>query len=660
MIELENTYITLKDGRKLSARIWLPDDAQDNPGPANLEYLPYRKRDGTAARDESTYPVFAEAGYAGVRVDISGTGESDGDFDDEYSPREHADGLEVIDWIASQPWCDGNIGMMGISWGGFNSLQLAALRPEPLKAVIAIGTTVDRYNDDIHYKNGCHLYSNFSWSSVMLCYASRPPDPVLVGDEWKKMWIYRLRTQPFPLEVWLTHQRRDEYWKHGSVCENYEGILIPTLVISGWADGYLNAPPAMVENSLSVSRAINGPWIHKYPHFAWPKPRMDFHGEAIAWWDRWLKGIENGVEEMPGYRAYISERVRPVGYRDFESGRWVAETQWPSPNIKNTGFYLADLGKLDLRSGDDERVTVCSPQDCGISCGEIFTLKPDSEMPGDQRIDDGGSLVFDSDVLPQAVEILGRPTLSLRVNIDKPVGNLAARLCDVHPDGMSYRVSWGVLNLAHREGNEYPSPMIPGIDEDITIQLNECGYRFLPGHRLRLSISTAYWPMVMPPPEVTIANIEMGRNSILTLPVRSGGDSIRVAEPANPNPLPNYKNHSPDAHQRSVTRDMQHNMTHYRVFDDTGEDEVPGHGMRTRHTHEEVWSISPEDPLSSAATSEYICYMSRENWRIRTVSHSSMACDAENYYLKASVDAYEGDELVNNRHWEKTIKRCFQ
>jgi putative CocE/NonD family hydrolase len=152
---LENEWIPLSDGRRLSARIWMPDSARKKPAPAILEYLPYRKRDGTAQRDESTYPSFARAGYVGVRVDISGTGESDGDWDDEYSARELADGCEIIEWIASQPWCDGNLGMMGISWGGFNSLQIAALQPEALKAVISIGTTVDRYNDDIHYKNGC-------------------------------------------------------------------------------------------------------------------------------------------------------------------------------------------------------------------------------------------------------------------------------------------------------------------------------------------------------------------------------------------------------------------------------------------------------------------------------------------------------------------------
>ena len=660
MLELENVFIELGDGRKLAARIWLPDDANENPVPAILEYLPYRKRDGTAARDEANYPAFAEAGYAGVRVDISGTGESDGDYDDEYSPRELGDGIEVIHWISEQLWCNGKLGMMGISWGGFNSLQIAALQPEPLKAVIAIGTTVDRYNDDIHYKNGCHLYSNFMWSSTMLCFASRPPDPLLAGEEWKKNWLHRLRTQPFPLETWLTHQRRDGYWRHGSVCENYAAIQIPSLVISGWADGYINAPPAMAANSLSVSRAVNGPWIHKYPHFAYPKPRMDFIGEAVAWWDHWLKGIENGAEEMPAYRAFISERVRPGGYREYESGRWVAETQWPSPNIAPLKFFLTQQSVLSGVAGSDQRLTISSPQDCGIACGEVFTLKPDSEMPGDQRADDIGSLVFDTELLKEPVEILGRPTIALKCSIDKPIGNFAVRLCDVHADGVSHRVSWGVLNLAHRESNEYPCVMIPGEDEIVTITLDECGYRFSQGHKIRISISTAYWPMIMPPPEAICADIELGENSYICLPQRQGNDRHQVNEPESRKPMPDFPMLTEEDYKRQVTRDLHNNKTHFHVYDDTGETEIPKHGMRSRHTHDETWSISPDDPLSSTAVSEYVCYMSRGDWNIRTVSNSSLRCDRENYYLDATVEAFHGDELVNSRSWKKTIKRYYQ
>jgi len=131
VVEWPDVQIPPSDGTVLAARIWLPADASTAPVSAILEYMPYRKRDGTTVRDELTYPWFAEHGYAGVRVDIRGNGESQGLMTDEYLAQEQADALEVIDWIAAQPWCTGSLGMMGLSWGGFNALQVAALRPEP-------------------------------------------------------------------------------------------------------------------------------------------------------------------------------------------------------------------------------------------------------------------------------------------------------------------------------------------------------------------------------------------------------------------------------------------------------------------------------------------------------------------------------------------------
>jgi putative CocE/NonD family hydrolase len=654
---LENEWIPLADGRKLSARIWLPRSAKKKPLPAILEYLPYRKRDGTARRDDSTYPHFAAAGYVGVRVDISGTGESDGDWDDEYSARELADGCEVIEWIAQQPWCDGNLGMMGISWGGFNSLQIAALKPAALKAVIAIGTTVDRYNDDIHYKNGCLLYSNFSWSSTMLCYASRPPDPELVGDSWRETWLQRLKTQPFPLANWLAHQRKDEYWKYGSISEDYAAVEIPALVISGWADGYINAPSAAAQN-LANARAINGPWIHKYPHIALPKPRMDFIDEAINWWDKWLKGSDNGVEKLPAYRAYILEDARPLLHHDEEPGRWVSEAELPSRDTRARNYYLAPNRQLLDIPGRSSEKTLASPQDCGTACGEFFTIRPDGEMPSDQRRDDSGSLVFDSGKLHQPIEILGRPRLRLKLSIDKPLGNIAVRLNDIHPNGEVSRVSWGVINLAHRDGNENPQPMTPGQQESIEIELNECGYRFMRGHKMRVAISTSYWPMVMPPPEIVTATIRLGPDSVITLPVRAGVDVYELAQPQDENPLAEYQQNSPDLHRRWIERNFQTGESHYRVIDDTGEIEVPGHGMCSRHRHDERWTIAADDPLSYRALSRYISWMSRGDWSIRTESESEMRCDADNFYIKATVRAYEGEELINERDWdEMTIPR---
>lgn len=654
---LENEWIPLSDGRRLSARIWMPDSARKKPAPAILEYLPYRKRDGTAQRDESTYPSFARAGYVGVRVDISGTGESDGDWDDEYSARELADGCEIIEWIASQPWCDGNLGMMGISWGGFNSLQIAALQPEALKAVISIGTTVDRYNDDIHYKNGCLLYSNFSWSSTMLCFASRPPDPELVGDKWREIWLNRLKTQPFPLATWLANQRKNDYWKHGSISENYENVKIPALLISGWADGYINAPPAGATHLVN-SKAINGPWIHKYPHFAWPKPRVDFLGEAIAWWDKWLKGKDNGVERLPAYRAYILEDARPLLKYEFQPGRWVAEQTLPAPETRSRYYYLAPNRQLLDIPGRSRQKTLSSPQDCGSGCGEFFPLKADGEMAGDQRHDDSGSLVFDSGKLQQPIEILGRPKLRLKLAIDKPLGNIAVRLNDIHPSGEVSRVSWGVLNLAHRNGNESPEPMVPGRTVAIEIELNECGYRFMRGHKMRVAISTAYWPMIMPPPERVTATINLGQDAFIELPVRAGVDVYEMPEPADENPLPEYKMHQPELSRRWIERNFQTGKSHYRVIDDSGEIEIPGHGLCTRHRHDERWTIAVDDPLSYRSESRYSCWMRRGDWSIHTEAESEFRCDADNFFIKATLRAYEGEELVHERSWDEiTIPR---
>ena len=649
---LENEWIPLKDGRRLAARIWLPTGAAKKPAPAILEYLPYRKRDGTAQRDESTYPTYAEAGYVGVRVDISGTGESDGDWDDEYSTRELADGCEVIAWIAGQKWCDGKVGMMGISWGGFNSLQIAALQPPALKAVIAIGTTVDRYNDDIHYKNGCLLYSNFFWSSTMLCYASRPPDPELVGDGWRDTWLERLKTQPFPLQTWLAHQRKDDYWKHGSISEDYAAVKIPALVISGWCDGYINAPPAAAHN-LERAWAINGPWIHQYPHLALPEPRIDFLAESIAWWDKWLRGEDNGVDALPAYRAYILENARPLLRHQREPGRWIAEQSLPAIDTRNRFYYLAPNRQLLDIPGRSREKTLLSPQDGGTSCGEFFTLNIDGELPSDQRRDDSGSLVFDSGKLHQPIEILGRPRLRLKIAIDKPLGNIAVRLNDIHPNGEVSRVSWGVLNLAHRNGNEEPEAMTPGKFESVEIELNECGYRFMRGHKMRVSLSTSYWPMIMPPPEIVTATIQLGPDAMLTLPVRSGVDIYEVEEPADENPLPEYRQIEEGLHRRWIERNFQTGRSHYRVINDSGEIEVPGHGMRTRHSHDERWTIAADDPLSYIAQSRYTCQMSRGDWSVRTVAESEFRCDAENFYIKATVKAYEGEELVHQRDWDE-------
>jgi hypothetical protein len=268
--EHENVWIEMADGARLAARIWLPEGAESAPVPAILEYIPYRKRDMTAVRDSLMHPYIAGHGYACVRVDLRGSGESDGVLTDEYLPQELDDGVAVIDWLARQPWCDGKVGMIGISWGGFNGLQIAGLRPPALQAVITACSTDDRYADDIHHMGGCLLGDNLSWASVMFAYNSLPPDPALVGERWRAMWLERLGGSGLWLDTWLGHQRRDGYWRHGSICEDFGAVQCPVYAVSGWADGYSNAVFRLLAGLDVPRKGLIGPWAHRYPHIGEP------------------------------------------------------------------------------------------------------------------------------------------------------------------------------------------------------------------------------------------------------------------------------------------------------------------------------------------------------------------------------------------------------
>ncbi|TCT41072.1 CocE/NonD family hydrolase [Martelella mediterranea] len=654
----EDQWITLKDGTKLATRIWMPDCAKDKPVPTVLEYLPYRKRGGTDPRDESTYPVFAAAGIAGVRVDIRGSGESDGVIDGEYTPRELSDACEILEWIAAQPWSNGNVGMMGISWGGFNCLQVAALKPPQLKAVISIASSVDRYNDDIHYKNGTHLSTHLSWAGTMLAYQSRSPDIDLVGDKWKDMWLERLEGQPFFMEEWLSHQRRDDFWKHASICEDFKGFPVPALVIAGWADGYRNTPLKAIEGLQEKGKAIIGPWVHKYPHFAWPKPRMDFHGEAIAWWKHWLGDEDNNAEELPQMRAYILDGPRPALRREKDPGFWIAKSSWETPQTETLTVGADNLLNMTGASEGIGEVYLRSPLDTGMTGGEWFTMKPDAEIAGDQRPDNGGSLTFETAPLNEEAVYLGAPEVTLDLACDADWENLAVRIIDVHPDGTETRACYGVLNLAHRNGNENPEPMQHGKKTRITMRLDAMGYRFAPGHRIKVAFSTSYWPIILPSAEAPGVTIDTSSIS-LAMPLLGDHERITVAEPENPDPLPNYEMRQPESTRRSAEKDLTTGLTHWRIFEDAGLEVHPENGLRSREVQNEVWTIDPNDPLSMTADIDWLTHMERDGWSVSTKTTTTMRCTQKDWIISASVTAFEGETEIFSRSFEKRIPRDF-
>ena len=650
--------IVMPDGVRLSARVWLPElglhsgaelGAELGPVPAILEFLPYRKRDGTVARDALTHPYLAGHGYACLRVDMRGNGDSEGLMADEYSAQELADGCAVIAWIAAQPWCSGKVGMMGISWGGFNALQVAALQPEALKAIITLCSTVDRYHDDIHYKGGCLLNENLGWGATMWAYSSRAPDPELAGNSWRDRWLERLEAEPFLPALWLQHQRRDAYWRHGSVIEDYAAIRAATLAVGGWGDSYKNAVPALVANLSAPVKGITGPWVHKYPHFAVPEPRIGFLQEALRWWDRWLKDIDTGVEADPAIRAYLMDGVRPARWYDHRPGRWITEPEWPSPNIAQQMFHIAGPGVLGASPGAISTL-IASPQHTGAAGGEYCAIWLGPEMPGDQRGDDAHSACFD--LASDGMDIVGAPVVTLTLTPDQVCGQIAVRLCHVHPDGASTRITWGVLNLTHHESHAEPQPLAPGKPITVTVVLDHIAYRLPAGHRLRLAISSAYWPMIWPGPHKTALVLTAGA---VALPVRPAALAAECFfAPAEAAPALRIRGIRPANHIRRSETDQRTGTVSLIIEDDFGEAENLDHGIITGSVARERWDIHPDDPLSARGEAHWTETLTRGPIALRTEAKCAMWSDATTFHLWARLEAYEGETLTLEREhrWE--------
>lgn len=645
--------ITLSDSTRLSTRLWKPTDAATDPVPAILEFLPYRKRDGTTARDALTHPYFAQRGYACARVDMRGNGDSYGLMEDEYSQQELEDAVEVIQHLATQDWCNGSVGMMGISWGGFNSLQVAAMTPPELKAIITLCSTVDRYADDIHYKGGCLLNENLGWGATMWSYSSRAPDPAL-RDDWRAMWLDRLENEPFLPTRWLRHQTRDEYWKHGSVCEDFSAIKAKVLAVGGWGDAYKNTVSNIVEN-IEGSKGIMGPWVHKYPHFAVPEPRIGFLQEALRWWDKWLKGIETGVEDDPDLRLYQMDGVRPQTWYTERAGRWVAQVpeRDAQPDSPMLQYFLNKEGLRDHHGSVD--MTISSPQDCGADAGEYCAIWLGPEMPGDQRRDDALSATWDTEILSNDIQITGLPKITLKLSSDQPTAQIAVRLNHIHPDGASTRITYGVLNLCHLDGHEVSTPIPPNETVMATLKLDQCAYTVPAGHRLRISISNSYWPLLWPSPNATTLTISGGTvqlpllNEALRQPF-----AFAPPEAADPWQTETIRE---GANSRKQETDLNTGIVHLRIEDDFGKVRDADHGLINGSIAREHWQIHPDDPLSARGTCHWSDEVERDDIKLRTEARCEMWSDHDHFYLTAKIEAFENGQLVFERNVSDKVPR---
>jgi hypothetical protein len=656
---VEHDWIPLKDNTRLAARFWFPET--DAPVPAILEYIPYRKTDGTRTRDEPMHGYFAGHGYVVVRVDMRGSGESEGLLRDEYLKQEQDDALEVIAWISRQDWCDGNVGMMGKSWGGFNSLQVAARRPEALRAIITVGFTDDRYNQDIHYKGGCLLNDNFWWGAIMLAYMCRPLDPHIVGDSWREQTLKRLEEMPLWPALWLEHQTRDAYWKHGSVCEDYAAIQVPVMAIDGWADSYTNTVLTLMQGLDVPRKAIIGPWAHVYAHDGVPGPAMGFLQEALSWWDHWLKGKENRVMECPMIQAWMEESMPPSVYRPFSEGYWVGLDSWPSSAVRSEELFLSHGRLSSKRSSESEFVCLNTPQNHGLLAGEWMGVGVPGESSADQRLDDGMAMVFESDVLEEPLEILGYPRLEVELSSNVPRAMLFAQLSDVEPNGAVNRVSYGVMNLTHLKGHDKVVELTPGENVGAFVNLDCCGHRFKKGHRIRLSLATTFWPMFWTMPEDATLTLDLS-TARLIMPTFHGVTCEGPNMEPECAPLTPMSWLSEGRVDRTVSYDILKD-TWTCVTDGIGG--VFGEGVyrfdeidvTVEHNLRRELTLNNKDPLSACYKIHQKMRIGREGWWIDADITVTQRSNEFNFIIDGEMHVTENGKKFFDKSWDRTILR---
>lgn len=713
---LENVWIPVDADTRLSARIWLPSSV-DRKVSVVLEYIPYRKSDWTSTRDASNHVWLAQRGFAVARVDIRGSGNSEGHYYGEYTQQELQDGVKVIEWLAAQPWSSGRVGVFGKSWGGFNGLQLAAMAPEALKGVVSLYSIDDRYADDVHYMGGAVLGSEaLSWATVMLSLNALPMAPETVGSEtaWKDAWRLRLEKQ-FPwLHEWLAHQARDEFWQHGSICEAYGDVKCSVLEIGGWNDGYFNGVARMVAGMANCERkGVIGPWSHNWPNRATPGPQIGFLELCRRWWEHSLNGQSaESTASFPDLQLFVKDAIESPSARIVEyPGKWLAVEDVHELQQQFVTFYCSSSGGYELQPAAEPATSakrMLRPHSLqGAWSGEWLSFGGE-DMPGNQAAEDAVATTW-STTLADDLEIVGRPEMSFFVESSKPQALIAARLCDVSPSGKSTLITRGVLNLSHRHGHrsEQLKHMPVGEATRIDWQLNACAYTLRAGHTLLLALTPNYWPMAWPAPEPAKLTISFAEANFVKLPVLPSAVNTTAKCPVEEYPVdagtPSRTISLREAPplERALTlvlseTDPSQPVQRLVVREDQGKDLLVDEGIAMEETAVKTYTIDPEclhPRVSIQRTLTYEKLPTRVHeqllaefadqvkavthvddlnleridhaehpalpWKVKVETDSSMASDATTFYLQDHLLVRLNDDVFFEKSWQKDIPRHF-
>ncbi|MBC2664021.1 CocE/NonD family hydrolase [Novosphingobium flavum] len=644
----EVLWIAMPDGVKLAARLWLPEGARQKPVGVVLEYIPYRLWDLRRAQDDSVAATLAPYGIAYIRVDIRGSGNSEGTKDDEYSVEELNDAVSVIEWLSRQPWCNGNVGMRGISWGGINSLQVAAMAPPALKAIVPMGCCDNRYTGDAHFLGGSLGEQQLAWGTTFKGELTEPPDPQVVGDRWEELWLKRLEATPAIVRTWTEHQRYDDYWKRGSIAVDYAAIRCAVYVVNGWGDPYSDVIGRLLEKLSVPRKGLIGPWGHIFPQLATPQG-LDWKYEEARWWHHWLMGARTGIMAEPMLRTFSMYESDPQAFPAEVPGTWIAEDKWPSSRIRTRTLHLNDGGALSPAKGADKPVRYVGDRIVGTTKAQWIYGRP-TEL--EQSADDAKSLVFTSAPLPDNLEILGYPTARLRIAADKPIAQCCVRLTEVTPDGKSWLISYKLLNLTRRDSIEHPTPLVPGQFYDVDFPMYFIGHRFAKGSRVRVAISAGLWPLAWPTPEIATLDIVQGASRI-DLPVRlTPGQEAPFAVPGT------HPGQKAAPTVRSGEKWGPGKRVAYESFGLAEPRTVElATGASRKAGADRVIEMIEGQPLTNRIFADRVIGYKRGEWDCTIRYGSEMTCTAEAFHLREWVIAFKGDKEIFRRETPSIIPR---
>jgi uncharacterized protein len=651
-VEERNVWIEMSDGVRLNASLFMPDSA--GPHATILEGLPYRKDDITQYHKPEYRRLCNEGGFVVARVDLRGTGSSEGIATDEYPTTEQRDLCEVIDWLAGQPWSNGAVGMYGASYGGFNSIQVAMEQPRALKAIVPIYATDDRYTDDVHYYGGARRGWDFiDYPTYMVAMNALPPVPAIAGSDWRQRWKDRLETLEPWLLRWIEEQFDGPYWRHGSLRPNYDLIRCPTMIVAGWADGYRNATLRMLSELRVPARLLIGPWSHTSTETSLPGPHIDLVPELIRWFARWLRDEPNGIEEEPPIVMFSRRSTRPAPDLEEMRGEWRFEEMWPPDRLSVQVLRVSEADAVGRGVAVSDELVVRG--DVGYTASMSCAGGLPFGQPWDQRRDEAFSIVYDWGALDEELEILGYPEVELLVTSSAPVAFVSVKLCDVFPDGTSALVSRGLLNLTHRESSTRPEPLEPGRIYQVRLEMDATSWVFEPGHRVRLGVAGTDWPNVWTPPGPVTLEVTRA-SSALSLPLLRGAPAVKAKPQLTP-PTTRREPTDPTTVWRFehdvLARRSRHVIDHGSTYD-------LGAGGTATERYSGVNTVSIYDPGDASAEGNVSFELKWDEATVGAVARTRVTSDSSSYRLRIELDVTDDGKSAWSRTWERTVPRRLQ